>query len=60
MIAKSGVKVLDFGLARSGQDETVTASRMVDGHARLHGAGAAGGQTGGRAHRYLLFRLHPP
>ena len=31
MIAKSGVKVLDFGLARSGQDETVTASRMVMG-----------------------------
>src|SRR5437762_9294709 len=31
MIAKSGVKVLDFGLAKSGQDETVTASRMVLG-----------------------------
>jgi tRNA A-37 threonylcarbamoyl transferase component Bud32 len=31
MIAKSGVKVLDFGLARIGQDETVTASRMVMG-----------------------------
>ena len=31
MIAKSGVKVLDFGLARSGQDETVTASRMIVG-----------------------------
>jgi Tol biopolymer transport system component/predicted Ser/Thr protein kinase len=31
MIAKSGVKVLDFGLARSGQDETLTASRMVMG-----------------------------
>ena len=31
MIGKSGVKVLDFGLARSGQDETVTASRMVIG-----------------------------
>src|SRR5712691_4950502 len=31
MIAKSGVKVLDFGLAKSGQDETVTASRMVMG-----------------------------
>jgi eukaryotic-like serine/threonine-protein kinase len=29
MIAKSGVKVLDFGLAKSGTDETVTASRMV-------------------------------
>jgi eukaryotic-like serine/threonine-protein kinase len=31
MIAKSGVKVLDFGLAKSGMDETVTASRMVVG-----------------------------
>jgi Tol biopolymer transport system component/predicted Ser/Thr protein kinase len=32
MIAKSGAKVLDFGLARSvGPDETVTASRMVMG-----------------------------
>jgi tetratricopeptide (TPR) repeat protein/predicted Ser/Thr protein kinase len=31
MIAKSGIKVLDFGLAKSGRDETVTASRMVLG-----------------------------
>ena len=31
MIAKSGIKVLDFGLARSGTDETVTASHMVMG-----------------------------
>jgi Tol biopolymer transport system component len=31
MIAKSGVKVLDFGLAKSGQDETLTASHMVMG-----------------------------
>src|SRR5215831_12924688 len=31
MIAKSGVKVLDFGLARMGQDETVTASQMIVG-----------------------------
>ena len=31
MIGKSGVKVLDFGLARSGQDETVTASHMIIG-----------------------------
>ena len=31
MIAKSGIKVLDFGLAKSGQDETVTASDMVMG-----------------------------
>src|SRR6266545_7186979 len=31
MIAKSGIKVLDFGLAKSGQDETVTATHMVIG-----------------------------
>src|SRR5579862_1561118 len=31
MIGKSGVKVLDFGLARSGQDETITGSRMIVG-----------------------------
>jgi tetratricopeptide (TPR) repeat protein len=31
MIGKSGVKVLDFGLAKLAQDETVTASHMVIG-----------------------------
>jgi len=31
MITKSGVKVLDFGLAKSAQDETITATRMVMG-----------------------------
>jgi tRNA A-37 threonylcarbamoyl transferase component Bud32/tetratricopeptide (TPR) repeat protein len=31
MVGKSGVKVLDFGLARTGQDETVTASQMIVG-----------------------------
>ncbi len=31
MIAKSGLKVLDFGLAKSGQDETVTGSHMLMG-----------------------------
>lgn len=31
MIAKSGVKVLDFGLAKSGQDDTVTDSCVVMG-----------------------------
>jgi tRNA A-37 threonylcarbamoyl transferase component Bud32/tetratricopeptide (TPR) repeat protein len=31
MIARSGIKVLDFGLAKSDQDETVTASRMILG-----------------------------
>ena len=31
MLTKSGVKVLDFGLAKSHQDETVTATRAVMG-----------------------------
>jgi TolB-like protein/predicted Ser/Thr protein kinase len=31
MIGKSGIKVLDFGLAKSNQDETLTASRMIMG-----------------------------
>src|SRR2546425_7567329 len=31
MIVKSGIKVLDFGLAKSGQDETLTTGRMVMG-----------------------------
>ncbi len=31
MIGKTGIKVLDFGLARSKQDETITVSRMIMG-----------------------------
>lgn len=31
MIAKTGVKVLDFGLAKAGTDETITSSQMVIG-----------------------------
>jgi eukaryotic-like serine/threonine-protein kinase len=31
MLGKSGVKVLDFGLARTGQDETITASELIVG-----------------------------
>src|SRR5260370_39272132 len=31
MITKSGVKVLDFGLAKSPRDETLTATRVVMG-----------------------------
>jgi tRNA A-37 threonylcarbamoyl transferase component Bud32/tetratricopeptide (TPR) repeat protein len=31
MIGRTGAKVLDFGLARMGQDETVTASQMIVG-----------------------------
>jgi serine/threonine protein kinase len=41
MIAKSTVKVLDLGLAKSGQDETVRQPHG-DGNAGLHGAGAIG------------------
>src|SRR5438270_2669245 len=31
MIARSGIKVLDFGLAKSGTDDTVTGSHMAIG-----------------------------
>ena len=31
MVGKSGIKVLDFGLAKSGQDDTLTVSGMVMG-----------------------------
>jgi serine/threonine protein kinase len=31
MVGKSGVKVLDFGLARMGQDDAITASQMIVG-----------------------------
>jgi hypothetical protein len=31
MLGKSGVKVLDFGLARIGKDETITTSQMIVG-----------------------------
>jgi tetratricopeptide (TPR) repeat protein len=31
MVGNSGIKVLDFGLARSGQDETITGSHMIMG-----------------------------
>ena len=59
MIAKSGIKVLDFGLAKSGQDETVTGQPHGDGHAGLHGAGAEGRQTGRCPLGYLFVRLCP-
>jgi tetratricopeptide (TPR) repeat protein len=31
MVGKSGIKVLDFGLARSGQDQTITGIHMIMG-----------------------------
>jgi tetratricopeptide (TPR) repeat protein/tRNA A-37 threonylcarbamoyl transferase component Bud32 len=31
MVGKSGIKILDFGLARSGHEETATASHMIVG-----------------------------
>ena len=57
MIARSGIKVLDFGLAKSGQDQTVTVSPHGDGHAWLHGTRAAGRQTGRCALGPLFVRL---
>ena len=42
MIAKAGVKVLDFGLAKSAQDETLTVANAIDGYTGLHGPGATG------------------
>ena len=57
MIANTGVKVLDFGLASLQGDQTLTAERMVMGTPAVHGAGAAGSQTGGRPHRHLRIRL---
>ena len=57
MIAKSGVKVLDFGLAKSGSGRNHHGQPHGDGHARLHGAGAAGRQTRRCPVRYLFVRL---
>ena len=59
MIAKSGIKVLDFGIAKSSQDETVTASRMHHGHACLHGTGATRRIAGRRSRGHLFVRLRP-
>ncbi len=59
MIAKSGVKVLDFGLAKSVSDETDHRRTHRHGHAGVHGAGAEGGQTCRCPDRHLLIRLRP-
>src|SRR5947199_3612206 len=45
MIARSGVKVLDFGLARLGHDETATASQMVLGTPGYMSPEQRGGST---------------
>ena len=47
MIAEGGVKVLDFGLAKSVQDDTLTGSNRPR-LAGLHGAGATRGGSATR------------
>ncbi len=41
MLTKAGVKVLDFGLAKSSEDETLHRQPRCDGHACLHGTRTA-------------------
>ena len=58
------VKVLDFGIAKSGNEDRGEPGRAAaadppghgDGHARVHGARAGGGQAGGSALRRLRGR----
>ena len=55
MIVKSGIKVLDFGLARfqPHPDDTLTVGNRLNGHASVHGAGAIGDAGLRCAHRRL-------
>ena len=60
MIAKTGVKVLDFGLAKSSADETVTASHMVMGTpAYMSPEQRLEAKAGGRPFRHLFVRPRP-
>ena len=65
MLTRDGVKVLDFGLAksivearahRSDADRRADHRRHGDGHAAVHGAGAVRRQRGRRAQRHLGLR----
>jgi serine/threonine protein kinase len=69
LVSKSGVKLLDFGLAkaepppegrerrRRNDGKNSDAGRRGRGRAAVHGARATAGQTGRCARRYLCVRL---
>ena len=59
MIAKSGIKVLDFGLAKSDRDETVTASHTVMGTPAYMAPEQREGKPGRRPVGHLFVRLRP-
>ena len=56
MLTKSGVKVLDFGLAKSIGNRAHAAERRRHGHAGVHGARTIRGADGRCPHRHLRAR----